>query len=165
MEPNKALNTVASICSSKECCSHDIQVKLKKWDIPETEVTRIIEFLYKNNFLNDRRFAFSYANDKFKFNKWGKQKISQMLRQKEISPSIITEALAGLEEDNYEETCLSLLKQKLKIIKDADPLKKKAKLFRFATGRGFGFDVVQKCLSRLQLNVSEDFYTPEPGNE
>lgn len=149
MEANKALNLVAGMCGNKEYCSRDIREKLQKWEISENETERIIGFLYKNKFLDDHRFAFSYANDKFKFNKWGKQKIAGMLRQKGIPSEIITEALANLKEENYEETCLYLLKQKLQTLKDTDLIKKKAKLFRFATGRGFGFDIVSKCLSRL----------------
>lgn len=149
MTPEKALNTVAAMCSKKEYCTREIQEKLRNWEIPGQEITRILDFLHKNNFVDDRRFAKFYARDKFRFNKWGKQKITLMLRQKGITADVIREALSQLEPEAYDRTCYQLLQQKLKTTKEEDPQKLKAKLIRFAAGRGFDFDVIHHCLYRL----------------
>ena len=79
-----------------------------------------------------------------------------MLRQKKIEPTIIQEALAQLPPEDYDTTCLSLLQGKLKTLKNDTPLRIKAKLIRFAAGRGFDLDTINRCLSRLSLNVPDE---------
>lgn len=156
MTPEKALNIAAGICSQKEYCTQEIREKLQKWDLSENEITHILASLRQHRFIDDRRFATFYARDKFRFNKWGRQKIAQMLRQKKIEPAIIQEALAQLPPEDYDTTCLSLLQGKLKTLKNDTPLRIKAKLIRFAAGRGFDLDTINRCLSRLSLNVPDE---------
>lgn len=154
MTPEKALNTMAAICSKKEYCSQDVRKKLQKWEVPENEITRILDFLYKNKFVDDSRFAAFYARDKFRFNKWGPQKINQMLRQKGIAHPVIANALAALSPDAHDETCMVLLRGKLKTLKPDTPIRTKAKLIRFAAGRGFDFDTINRCLAHITPNLS-----------
>ena len=149
MDAKKALNIAAGLCSKKEYCSSDILQKLERWEIPAREQAEIMAFLIKNKFIDENRFAASYARDKFRFNKWGKQKIVQMLKQKGISPDTIADALSELDDTDYDETCVSLLKQKMKSIKDTDPYKIKAKLYRFSLSRGFDYDTINRAISRL----------------
>ena len=79
MNKEKALSLAAAICSKKEHCSWEIQEKLVKWEIPEKEIDRIMTFLHQHRFIDDARYAQAYAEDKFRFNHWGKQKIALML--------------------------------------------------------------------------------------
>ncbi|MDL2231720.1 RecX family transcriptional regulator [Porphyromonadaceae bacterium OttesenSCG-928-L07] len=151
MHPEQALNKVAALCSRKEHCIEDIRQKLIKWEISEKEIEKIIQFLLSHNFINEERFASAYARDKFRFNKWGKQKISLMLRQKKISPATIQQVIAELDSDAYADTCLQLLKQKRQQSKHTDPVKLKAQLIRFALSRGFDYDTVKRCLEELKI--------------
>lgn len=157
MTSEKALNTIAAICSKKEYCSHDVREKLRKWEIPENEITRILDFLYKNKFVDDSRFAAFYARDKFRFNKWGRQKINQMLRQKGIATEVIADALATLSPATYDETCMVLLQGKMKILKNDTPIRIKARLIRFAAGRGFDFDTINRCLAHIIPNLPQEW--------
>ncbi len=150
MDYKKALNLAASLCSKKEYCCDDIRKKLLAWEITPEDCSRILDFLQKNRFIDEARFASFYARDKFRFNRWGVQKIGLMLRQKGISSDIIREALSTLDASEYETTCLSLLKQKLRAIHDTDALQTKAKLFRFCLGRGFDYETVRKCYDLLK---------------
>lgn len=150
MDYKKALNLAASLCSKKEYCCDDIRKKLLAWEIAPEDCGRILDFLQKNKFIDEARFASFYARDKFRFNRWGVQKIGLMLRQKGIPSGIIRDALATLDASEYETTCLSLLKQKLRAIHDTDALQTKAKLFRFCLGRGFDYETIQKCYDLLK---------------
>ncbi|MBC5623163.1 regulatory protein RecX [Butyricimonas hominis] len=149
MDAKKALNIVAGQCSKKEYCSADVLAKLRRWELPEKDIAEIMAFLVKNRFLDDTRFAEAYARDKFRFNRWGKLKIAQMLRRKQVADSVIGQALAALPEEDTDATCMELLRQKNKSIKDEDPYKRKAKLIRFALSRGFEYETVNRCLSHL----------------
>jgi recX family len=149
VDAKKALNIVAGQCSKKEYCSADVLAKLRRWELPEKDIAEIMAFLVKNRFLDDTRFAEAYARDKFRFNRWGKLKIAQMLRRKQVADSVIGQALAALPEEDTDATCMELLRQKNKSIKDEDPYKRKAKLIRFALSRGFEYETVNRCLSHL----------------
>lgn len=149
MDYQKALNLAANLCSKKEYCCSDIRRKLLLWEISPEDSERILGFLKKNKFIDESRFAAFYARDKFRFNRWGEQKIAQMLKQKGIAPDMISEALTSLNAADYRETCLTLLKQKQKSIKDTDPVKIKAKLFRFCLSRGFDYNTIQHCYNQL----------------
>lgn len=149
MKPEQALNILAGQCSKKEICSKDARQKLIKWEIQEEDIKKIMSFLLEHKFIDDERFARIYTEDKFRFNHWGKQKITMMLRQKGISQDIIDEALSIIPTYNYTEHCMELLQQKYRTLTEQDPYKLKAKLTRFAVGRGFDYDTVSKCLFQL----------------
>ncbi len=150
MDAKKVLNMIAAQCSKKEYCSSDVLKKLQRWELEEKDVAAIMEFLMKNHFVDDVRFAEAYARDKHRFNRWGKLKIIQMLRQKQLSENAIKQALAVLPDEESVETCMELLRQKNRVLKEEDPYKRKMKLFRFAVGRGFDFETVNRCMALLR---------------
>lgn len=150
MDYKKALNLAASLCSKKEYCCDDIRKKLLAWEITPKDCNRILDFLQKNRFIDEARFASFYARDKFRFNRWGMKKINLMLRQKGIPSDIVRSALATLDASEYETTCLSLLKQKYRSLHDRDELQTKAKLFRFCLSRGFDYETIQRCYDLLK---------------
>jgi regulatory protein len=152
MKPEKALQIITAQCSRKEYCSSDILEKLHRWELQAEEIQKIMEFLYQYKFIDDTRFANSYAEDKFRFNHWGKQKIALMLQRKRIKPELIEQALKNIESDTYQKECKTLLSQKMRTIHETDPYKLKAKLIRYGAGRGFDFDTLHYCLSQLLTN-------------
>lgn len=156
MDTSKALKTVTALCSKKEYCCQEIRLKLEKWDIPEKEICFILGYLQKNNFINEKRYAQFYARDKFRFNKWGKQKISLMLKQKGISPDFISLALKELDKENYEQTCLQLFRQKQHKLKTEKEVSAMARLIRFGLARGFDYDTVRHCLNLLKEENQTD---------
>ena len=147
MDYKKALNLAASLCSKKEYCCDDIRKKLLAWEITPEDCNRILDFLQKNRFIDEARFASFYARDKFRFNRWGMKKINLMLRQKGIPSDIVRSALATLDASEYETTCLSLLKQKYTTLFRSQT---KAKLFRFCLSRGFDYETIQRCYDLLK---------------
>ena len=156
MNKEKALSLAAAICSKKEHCSWEIQEKLVKWEIPEKEIDRIMTFLHQHRFIDDARYAQAYAEDKFRFNHWGKQKIALMLHRKKIDPDLISQVLEALDTDTYQEACLTLLKQKMKSLAGEEPYKRKAKLIRFGLSRGFDYEVIDRCLQHLLKLTTEN---------
>lgn len=156
MTIEKALQIIAGLCSKKECCSRDVLEKLKRWEFSEEDRQKILAFLQQHQFVDDERFARIYAEDKFRFNGWGKQKIAMMLRQKGISSEVIAYALDSIGIQQYTDSCLELLKQKVRSLPEEEPYKIKARLIRFALGRGFDYDTVRQCLSRLGEFPADD---------
>ena len=80
---------------------------------------------------------------------WGRVKINYEMQRKGIPSSIRSEALEGIDEQEYRSILLSLLKSKKKVTRGKDDREVYAKLLRFAAGRGFETRETSRCLKQL----------------
>lgn len=147
IDEKEALRRLANICAKQEKSPNDILKKLRIWGFSTEDSRVILEKLQKNNFLNDLRFATAYVNDKLKFNKWGKKKLSYMLNQNGISPSIIYEAIDSISQDEYEAIISEELRKKAKTIKSSNKRELEMKLMKFAESRGYEFDICRRLIN------------------
>ena len=141
-----AMQKSAALCSRQEQCSSHIREKLKLWKVKEEDMEKIIKRLTEEKFLDDRRYAGFYAKDKFRFNGWGRIKIAQMLRIKEIDEEFIAESLGHIDNEEYQEACTTLIRSKAGKLADPRGYARKGKLYRFASGRGFEADIIYRAL-------------------
>ena len=114
------LHRAAAYCSAAERCIQDVEKKIKAAGLTGEESDRIIARLLKERFIDESRFARYFVNDKLRFNKWGRIKISYELQRKGIPADIRTEALAGIDEQEYQDILFSLLKSKKKTTRGKD---------------------------------------------
>lgn len=124
----------------------DIESKLAKYDLSGEEKTRILRHLVEEKYVDDRRYAEAYVRDKYRFNKWGRIKIAQGLRMKGIDREAIEAAMEVIDEEEYLSILRDLLKTKRKNTKGKSDYEINGKLIRFATGRGFEFAAIRKCI-------------------
>ena len=143
---DELLHKTASYCSISEHCVSEVDEKLQKWEASDADRKKIIKHLIKNDFINEQRYAEAFVKDKFRFNKWGKLKISFALNAKGIDKELISNALDTIDESEYEEMLVSILKTKLGGLKYASEYEKQGKLFRFAQSRGFEYGVIERVL-------------------
>lgn len=149
MDKKEALRKAAALCSGKEKCVKDIKDKLKQWHVDESEYDFIIDYLCDNNYIDEKRYAQAFVNDKFRFNKWGNQKIRYALREKQINERLIDDALNQINEAEYLDEMLKIIEKKSLAIKDTDSNKVKTKLFRFAISRGIESDYANKIVTQI----------------
>ena len=71
-------------CAMSEHCTDDVCRKLEQWGVPLAEFDSILEHLKKEKYVDDRRYAIAFVRDKYRFNQWGRIKIAQSLRMKQI---------------------------------------------------------------------------------
>lgn len=147
MEYKVALSRLASLCAGSEQCEWNLREKMKKWEVGASDADKIIDYLYDEKYLDEVRFSCAYARDKMRYNKWGRQKIDQNLRLLHISGSSRKEALAGLDEAEYESILQDILASKARSIKAETEYERNGKLIRFAVGRGFEMSVIMKYIS------------------
>jgi len=149
MDKKEALSKVRSLCARQEQCRQDILLKLFKWEISVSDSEQILETLEQEGFIDHLRYARSFTVDKFKFNKWGRIKIRWMLRQKEIPEEIIEIAVSQIDEDEYESLLRAELQKKIKSLRSQREPEQKAKLIKFATQRGFEYEIIYKVINKL----------------
>jgi len=140
----------ALLCSRSEKCSWKIEQKLLDWGLSPDEAKPVLKKLISEKFIDDNRFSRSYVRDKFRFNNWGKIKIAYLLRAEKIPGTIIDWAIAEIEDENYLEILTKLLQEKNKTVKAVNPYERRARLFRFAQGRGFEPELIHRVIGRIE---------------
>ena len=140
---------MATFCSYSERCISDVTKALEKMEMTLDEMDEIISLLVKDRFLDESRYANAYVRDKFRFNKWGKQKMAYMLRQKGLKENDIQNAFDEISEEEYENVLTQILLAKKKSTKSNNPYDLQNKLFRFAAGRGFEPHFIGKTIKKV----------------
>ncbi len=146
---SEMLHRAAAYCSASERCIQDVEKKIKAAGLTGEESDRIVARLLKERFIDESRFARYFVNDKLRFNKWGRVKINYEMQRKGIPSDIRSEALANIDEQEYQSILLSLLKSKKKATRGKDDRDVYTKLLRFAAGRGFEMREAGCCLKQL----------------
>ena len=146
MTEEQALQKLAALCSQSEHCTSEMKEKMTRWGIDEDAQQRVVEYLVANRYVDDRRYARSFVNDKLKYNKWGPRKIEQSLWMKHIDESILREALDDVDNEEYISVLRPLLTSKRKTTKAETDYEMNQKLLRFAIGRGFTFEQVKEVI-------------------
>lgn len=152
MDFQKAYDKAAAVCARQEQCLSMVRNKLLKWEVEEADISKILQRLLEEKFIDEHRYTGFYVRDKARFNKWGKTKIVWQLRQKGIASEVIQEALDTIPVAEYQENLLDLLRQKKRLLKMDDPYKRRAALMRYAASRGFGFDEIKHALEAVGID-------------
>jgi len=154
-----ALLYASRLCSTAEHCRHDVEEKIRRFELNAEEVQELFTRLERDGFLDETRYTNAYVNDKFQLNKWGRIKIKSYLKQKKIPTDVIDAALFGLDEARYTKTLMDLMHRKDKSQRCANSYERRAKLYRFALGRGFEVPLVNTCLNQFlheQVELDEE---------
>lgn len=158
MTEKEALNKLAALCSQAEHCPYELTEKMRKWELTEEEQARVMAWLTKERFVDERRFVRCFAMDKIRYNKWGRRKVEQALWAKRIDRSVMQEVLNEIDSHEYLNVLRPLLKSKAKGIKAANDYERRTKLTRFAMGRGFSLSEIRQCIDTPDdITDDEDF--------
>ena len=151
LTPDQVLDKMAKYCAYQERCVKDVRDKLKTFDIPEEDKTKILDYLLDNRFVNDERYAKAFVRGKVNQSGWGINKIRFHLIQKGIDKDIIDEALGQTDEEAYRQRLIEILKTKAKTVKADSDFEKKRKLAAYAMQKGFEGSLVWETLKDLTI--------------
>ena len=144
----EALAKGMASCSRRELSAVEVLERVKKLELNPEQTKELISVLKKDNFLNHKRYAFSFTNDKFKFNHWGKLKIKTHLVHKGIEEQFIYEAQEIIDNKEYESKIIHLANKKMKSLKEENLFLKKQKVIQHITQKGFETELTIKLISR-----------------
>ncbi len=130
------LDKTEAYCARAERCAADVRRKLFEWGAPPDLFDEIEQNLYANDFLNDRRFCHAYVHDKLEYQRWGRLKILVGLQSLQLPDTAIREALAEIDEENYNRVLRHLI--------DTSGHRDE-QLLRFLLQRGFSYEEIKKC--------------------
>jgi regulatory protein len=138
----EALQKLQAYCAYQDRCHQEVRQKLMDMGVYPDWREEIIVALIEENFLNEERFACSYARGKFRMKQWGRQRITRELKQRRISAYCLRKALAEIGEEEYLAVLRELLAKKAATLSGQDAWAQKNKLARYAISKGFEADLV-----------------------
>lgn len=136
-------------CAYQERCHKDVVDKLKNLGMIPIAIDEIIYHLIKNNYLNEERFAKSFARGKFRIKSWGKLRITRELKFRQISDFNIKSALKEFTEDEYLKKLYEISEKKLNSITNSSKVEKKKKLISYLQYRGWENQLIFQVVNDL----------------
>jgi len=139
---DQATRLLENYCAYQERCHKEVEQKLYDLRMIPQAKEKILLHLMQHNFLNEERYAKSFVRGKFSIKKWGKIKITNQLKFKNISAYNIKTGLTEINEEDYLKTLQQLAEKKLPLIKESNSFKKRNKLSTFLISKGFESSLV-----------------------
>lgn len=146
----EAKGKLETYCAYQERSAWEVRRKLYEKGIKGSSSEQLIEELTAVGFLNEERYARSFARGKFRIKHWGRIRISRELKLREISPQCIQHGLSEIDPEEYFDTLLNVTERKWEKTSEKDPYKRKFKVIQFLMSRGFEQDLIQEAMGSLQ---------------
>ncbi|MDO1512596.1 regulatory protein RecX [Maribacter confluentis] len=145
----EATKKIESYCAYQDRCHKEVVSKLKEMGMIPIAIDTIIGQLIEDRFLNEERFAKSFARGKFNIKKWGKNRIVRELKQRNISKYNITTALKEIDPTAYMKALDELAQKRLLQFTDTDIQKRRKKLADYLLYRGWESHLVYEKVQEL----------------
>tara|TARA_R110001632_G_scaffold38339_2_gene96511 strand:- start:35798 stop:36304 length:507 start_codon:yes stop_codon:yes gene_type:complete len=136
-------------CVYQDRCHQEVEKKMKEYQLIPEAREKILLHLMQHNFLNEERFSQSFARGKFRIKSWGKQRIVQELKFRNISSYNIKTALKEIDEKEYIKTIYRITENRNNTISETNIYKRKKKLVDFLMRKGFENDLIFKTVNEL----------------
>ena len=146
-----AIPKIEHYCAYQERCHEEVVQKLRSMKMDSDEIDAIIVHLIASNFLNESRFACSFARGKHRIKHWGKIRIVNELKFRKISQYNINLALKEITTEEYEATFHNLAERNWESIRELNPLKKRKKFCDYLLRKGFESNLVYEKVKELEI--------------
>ena len=124
-------------CAYQERCHKEVIAKLRTLGMIPSVIDKIISELIKDNYLNETRFTQSFVRGKFIIKKWGKNRILQELKVRDISSFNIKLGMKEISDYNYQKTFYELFEKRRREVKQLTKTEQKKKIFSYMSYRGW----------------------------
>jgi len=124
-------------CAYQDRCHKEVTKKLKDMRMIPQSIDHIINHLIQEDYLNEERFAKSFARGKFNIKNWGRVRITNELKQRDISQYNIKIALKEINDTQYLTKLTALAKKKAAQLNESNKNLRKKKLANYLLYRGW----------------------------
>lgn len=149
----QALKKLQHYCAYQDRCHSEVRTKLLDLGVYGMDLENIITELISDNFLNEERFARSYARGKFRMKKWGRSKITINLKKKRISAYCIKKAMTEIDEEEYRETLKEIINKRMGDVENWDYALFQ-KTGKYALQKGYESHIVWDIISKMRNSVN-----------
>lgn len=148
----EAIQKIEYFCSYQERCHEEVVTKLRNMKMESEEIDTIMVHLIRDNFLNEERFACSFARGKHRIKHWGKIRITNELKFRKITQSLINKSLLEITPEEYLETFHALAERNWESMRETNALKKRKKFCDYLLRKGFESNLVYDKVKELEIS-------------
>ena len=151
LSKEEALVKLRHYCAYQDRNHKEVRTKLLSIKVYGDLLEEIMSDLIDEDFLNEERYAKSFARGKFRMKSWGKIRIRRELKFKGISDYSIKKAMQEVDEEGgYEETLLRLLEKYISARTNKWPKNKlRNKAYEYAVQKGFESPLIIQSLNQI----------------
>jgi regulatory protein len=153
LDTHTARAKIQKFCTYQERCHKEVQSKLIGYGLEKSDMELILMELIEMNFVNEERFSRAYAGGKFRSKKWGRNRIIQELKHREISDYGITAGLLEIPDVNYHQTLKELIEKKLTVEKGDDRYVRNGRVATYCIRKGYESDLVWDKIREISPNL------------
>lgn len=146
----EAKRSLERYCVYQDRCHKELEKKLREMKMIPEACDLILLHLMEHDFLNEERFARSFARGKFRIKQWGRRRIEIELKQRDISAYNIKAALSEILPEEYENIFQEVSRKKFQSVHEPDFFKKRKKVADFLLRKGFESNKVYEVLRELE---------------
>ncbi len=136
-------------CSYQDRCHKEVIEKLKTYKIKSSDLNQIVSNLINKNFLNESRFSKSFVRGKFNIKNWGKLKIQNELKKRNISSYNISLGMKEINEIDYNKKLDLIFNKKLSSLDRINTISKKKKIISYLTYRGWESNLIYDKINEI----------------
>lgn len=141
---------IQRFCAYQDRCHSEVRSKLLDMGVYGDTLEELMADLVTERFLDEERFARSFAGGKFRIKHWGRVRIRQELKRRRVSDYCIRMGLSEISDDDYQTTLTTLLeKQYAAHLPQSDAFTAKQKAAQYALRRGFESELVFEGIRKL----------------
>lgn len=152
LSPEQAYEKAKFYCAYQERSHKEVKEKLYSYGLYKAPAELLLSRLIEEGYLSEERFAIQFAGGKFRMKQWGKKKIEQGLKEKQVSAYCIKKALAQIDDADYEKTLLKLAEQKWELLKgEKNIFVKMRKLQDHLLQKGYEYEWVSEMVKKIKV--------------
>lgn len=137
---------LVNYCVYQDRCHYEVEQKMREFLLIPEAKEEILLYLMKENYLNEERFVRSYIRGKFYIKNWGKNKIKQHLKMKDISEKLVTHCFDEIEEEDYNNTIKKIYEQYFSKQKGLQDYQKRSKTIQYLTSKGYAYQEIIEAI-------------------
>ena len=143
------------LLSGRDHGAEELKHKLIQKGFSPSMCDQVVEEFRNKDLLNDRAYASGFAHDKYHLKQWGPRKITSALFKKGVPKAVITDVISELKNTiDPVDTCIKLaLKRRRHFLREPDLFKRKQKIFRYLTGKGYSSDKINKAMPNIEKQL------------
>lgn len=135
-------------CNFQERCYSEVDKKLSSYELTESQIKEITDYLINNSLLNEKRFTELFIQGKLRYRQWGRKKLVQELRLKGVEEELIQSEIRAVDDVDFENALYHLLNKKIQMVSGKNPAKKRQKIYRYLLSKGHEKELIYKALEK-----------------
>ncbi len=146
---HEALGKLKHYCAYQERCHKEVRYKLVALGMRGSDIEEIMDELIGEGYLDETRYARSYARGKLRIKKWGWLKIKRSLQVMGISDYNLRQAHLELGAEEYEDILNAVLEKKWTALLRRGIKNPRSQTYSYARSRGFESHLIIPLLQQL----------------